>query len=44
MSHNHVPVVSTPYTLEFVKDTIILVKITKFSPQVVMNGNCLDWF
>ena len=44
MGHDHVLVVSTPYALEFVKDTVILVKIAQFSPQVVMDGDRLYWF
>ena len=38
----HAPVISTPNTLELIKDTIVLIQIAKLSAEMIMYGDGLD--
>jgi hypothetical protein len=39
----HLLVIPTPYTLELVEDAIILIEITQFAAEMIVDWNSLDW-
>ena len=38
----YVLVITTPYTLELIEYTIVLVQIAQLATQVVVHGDCVD--
>jgi hypothetical protein len=37
----HALVISTPYTLKLIEDTVVLIQVAKFPAEVIMDGNGL---